>query len=167
MKLPHQTRYRLKNYTAKTSIRKKIIADLRRTAPRRRGVDLLRTVLAVTPVLRRRLSPLRLRRVSSMEAHCEEVRALPKRIGRKGFYLPLLEAETLRRSPPRCLDEEDQTMFWNHLHSLGQGIVVRVPPVFIAGLRDVSILSSNGVAIRSSDNTLFCDPFHFHTPKHI
>jgi hypothetical protein len=102
-----------------------------------------------------------------MEAHCEEVRALPTRIGRKGFYLPLLPAETLRRSPPRCLGEEDQTMFWNHLHSLGQGIVVQIPPVFMAGLRDVSILSSNGVAIRSSDNTLFCDPFHFHNPNHI
>lgn len=165
MRLPKRTRYPLNNYAAKTSIRKQIIAELRRTAPRRRGVDLLRTVLSVTPVLRRRLSPLRLRRVSSMKAHCEEVRALPRRIGRKGFYLPLLEAETLRRSPPRCLDEQDQTMFWDHLHSLGQGIVVQVPPVFMAGLRDVSILSSNGMAIRTSDNTLFCDPFH--APKHM
>jgi len=71
MQLPKRKRYPLKNYAAKTSIRKQIIEDLRRTAPRGRGVDLLRTVLSVTPVLRRRLSPLRLRRLSCMAAHCE------------------------------------------------------------------------------------------------
>jgi capsular polysaccharide biosynthesis protein len=89
---------------------------------------------------------------------------LPKRIGRKGFYLPVLEAETLRRAPPLCLDDEDQTLFWNHLQSLGQGTVVQAPSAFIGGLRDVSILN-NGLTIRSSDNTLFCDPFH--APKHV
>ena len=84
---------------------------------------------------------------------------LTERISREGFHLPILQEETLRRAAPLCLDDEDLTMFWDHLRSLGQGIVKQVPPVFLAGLRDARLLN-NGVTIRSFDNTLFWDPFH-------
>jgi hypothetical protein len=144
---------------SKASIKKQITAEAFGSGSRKRIVDALRTVLSVTPLVRRRLSPLHLRRVSSFAVHCEEMGVLPKRIGRKGFYLPLLEEETLQRVEPFCLNNEDRTMFWSHLQRLGQGITKQVPPVFLAGLRNASILNK-GLTIRSFDNTLLSDPFH-------
>jgi Glycosyltransferase 61 len=148
----------MRTTASKASIQKQIIADAFGKVPRKRVTDALRAVLSITPVVRRRLSPLALRRVSSFEVYCEETGVLPKRIGRKGVYLPILEKETLRRAEPLCLDE-DRTMFWDHLRSLGQGITKQVPPVFLAGLCNASILN-DGATIRSCDNILLCDPAH-------
>jgi capsular polysaccharide biosynthesis protein len=147
----------------KALMRKQIISELRCITPRRRVVDALRVALSVTPVVRRRLSPLRLRRMSCFEVQCDEVEMLPRRIGRKGFYLAVREGETSRRTPPLCLDDDDRAIFWNHIPRFDQGMVAKMPPVFLAGLRNASILN-NGVTIRSCDNSLLCDPFHL--PKY-
>jgi Glycosyltransferase 61 len=146
------------NVRNNASIQEKVVADAFGTVPRKRFVDALRTVLAVAPVARYRLSPLSLRRVSSFEAYCDGTEVLPKRISLKGFYLPILAKETLRRAEPLCLDE-DRAMFWHHLRSLGQGITKEVPPVFLAGLPNASLLN-DGATIRSCDNILLCDPAH-------
>jgi capsular polysaccharide biosynthesis protein len=50
-------------------------------------------------------------------------------------------------------------MFWDHLRSLGQGITKDVPPAFLAGLRNASLLN-DGATIRSCDNIFLCDPAH-------
>jgi Glycosyltransferase 61 len=127
-------------------------------------------VLSLTPIVRRRLSPLRLRRVSSFEVYCEETRVIPNRIRCKGFYLPILEKETLRRAEPLCLDE-DRTMVWDSLRRsidlsarrnreiIPSGITTEVPPVFLAGLFNASLLNDDST-IRSCDNILLCDTVH-------
>jgi hypothetical protein len=66
---------------------------------RKRVVDTVRVALSATPIVCRRLSPLLLGRVKSFRAHCGEVREIPERIGRKGFYLPIREDETKQRAP--------------------------------------------------------------------
>jgi hypothetical protein len=107
----------------------------------------------------RHLSPLRLRRLSTFEVYCEETGVLPEHVNRNGFYLPLLEGETLRRDEPLCLDE-DRTLFWDHLRARGgQAITMKTPPVFLAGLYNASLLN-DGSTIRSCDNILLCDPSH-------
>ena len=88
----------------------------------------------------------------------------------KGFYLPILEKETLRRAEPLCLDE-DRTMVWDSLRRsidlsarrnreiIPSGITTEVPPVFLAGLCNASLLN-DGSTIRSCDNILLCDTVH-------
>ena len=152
--------HQLRTTASKASIQKQIIADAFGRAPRKtRARDALWPVLSVTPVVRRRLSPLRLRRVSSFEVYCEKTEVLPQHIGRKGFYLPIFENETLRRAEPLCLDE-DRAIFWDHQKRYwSQGIIQEVLPVFLAGLCNASLLN-DGSNIRTRDNIILCDPVH-------
>jgi capsular polysaccharide biosynthesis protein len=137
-----------------------LIARLRKGVRRKRVVDTLGVVLAATPIVRRRVSPILLGRVTSFRAHCEEARDIPARIDGKGFYLRIREEEIEQRAPPICLDDEDLIAFYNQVpcHQVGT-LESLVPPVFLAGLRNASILSK-GVMIRSHDNFLFSEPFH-------
>jgi hypothetical protein len=162
--------HQLPTTVSKASIQKQIIVDAFGTAPRKPVADPLWAALSRTPVARRRLSPVWLRRVSSFGVHCEEMGALPRQIGRKGFYLPIHEKETLRWAEARALDEDrtmfwdllrsqDRSMFWNHLRSHGRENTIEVPPVFLAGLCNASVLA-DGSTICSRNNILLYEPAH-------
>jgi hypothetical protein len=100
--------------------------------------------------------------------YCEETGVLPKHIDRKGFYLSILEKRTLQLSEPFCLDE-DRTIFWDYHRPLGfwlervaSGYFAYhvVPPVFLSGLCNASLLN-DGSTIRTCDNILLYDPQHY------
>ena len=160
--------HQLPTTASKASIQKQIIVDAFGTARRKPVVDALWAKLSRTPVAQRRLSPIWLRRVSSFRVHCEEMRVVPKHIGANGFYLPILEKETLRWAEPRSLDEDrtvfwdllrsqDRSVFWDHLRSHGREHTIEVSPVFLAGLRNASLLG-DGSTICSRNNILLYDP---------
>jgi capsular polysaccharide biosynthesis protein len=140
----------------------RIMARLHRTVRRRRKriIDTLRVVLAAAPIVRRRVSPLLLGRVTSFRAHCEEVQDIPTRIGGKGFYLSIYEETVQQRAAPFSIDGDDLIAFYGQAPSYQVGTLQTfVPPVFLAGLHKASILN-NGLTIRSRDNFLFYEPFH-------
>ena len=146
--------HQLRTRASKASIQKQIIVDAFATAPRKPVVDALWAALSRTPVVQRRLSPLFLRRVSSFEVCCEETEVFPTHVNHKGFYLPIHEKKTLRLAEPHCLDE-DRTMFWDHA-LWGNTIIMEAGRVFLAGLRNASLLN-DGTIIRTHDNILLYD----------
>src|SRR6516164_2717906 len=135
-----------------------------RVGLRKRVRGLALTAASATPIVRRYLSPLRLRRTTSFQTHCEQARELPKQIGSRGFYLQVHGAMTERRVPPFCLAEEQLAAFWAQVPFYQHGLEHDVQPAFLAGLCNASVLSG-GTVVRSSDNFLFYEPFH--VPKHV
>ena len=123
----------------------------------------LKAAAAFTPISQR-LSPLFLGRITSFAEHCETVSALPARFARKDFYLPIMNAATERRTAPTCLTEDELSAFWSQVPSYQGGLEIKTPPVFLAGIREASILS-DGITVRSRDNYVFHEPFH--DPEHL
>ena len=123
----------------------------------------LKAAAAFTPISQR-LSPLFLGRITSFAEHCETVSALPARFARKDFYLPIVNAATERRTAPTCLTEDELSAFWSQVPSYQGGLEIKTPPVFLAGIREASILS-DGITVRSRDNYVFHEPFH--DPEHL
>jgi Glycosyltransferase 61 len=123
---------------------------------RKRVKRILKMALSATPIVRRRLSPFLLRRVTSFQTHCENVKVFPERICHKGFYLPIHESTIERRALPFCLEHKDRAAFWSQV---GTHLEAHVPPAFLAGLRNATVLAG-GIAVRSRDNFLFYEPFH-------
>jgi hypothetical protein len=151
--------HQLRTTASKASIQKQIIVDAFGTAPRKPVVDGLWAALSCTPVVRRHLSPLFLRRVSSFEVYCEKTGVFPEFIDRNGFYLPILEKQTIRLSEPFCLDE-DRRIFCDHLRDRGYDNILEVSPVFLAGLCNASLLK-DGSIVSTCDNIQICDPSHY------
>ena len=115
----------------------------------------LKAAAAFTPISQR-LSPLLLGRITSFAEHCETVSALPAGFARKDFYLPIMNAATERRTAPICLTEDELSAFWSQEGELE----IETPPVFLAGIREASILS-DGSTVRSRDNYVFHEPFYY------
>ena len=137
-------------------LRTKARAALRGTAK-----AVLKAAAVFTPISQR-LSPLFLGRITSFAEHCETVTALPARFASKAFYLPIMNLATERRTAPICLTDDELSAFWLQVTNYQEGLEIKAPPVFLAGIREASILS-DGITVRSRDHYAFQEPFH--TPK--
>jgi capsular polysaccharide biosynthesis protein len=134
-------------------VRTKARAALRGTAK-----AVLKAAAAFTPISQR-LSPLFLGRITSFAEHCETVSTLPTQFARKDFYLPIMNLATERRIAPICLTDDELSAFWLQVTKYQEGLEIKAPPVFLAGIREASILS-DGITVRSRDHYAFQEPFH-------
>jgi len=67
-----------------------------------------------------------------------------------------MNAAAERRTAPICLTQDELSAFWSQEGALE----IKTPPVFLAGIREASILS-DGITVRSRDNYVFQEPFHY------